>query len=85
LDITETDIHNVTVYSHQNTVYVKNQNAVALQSIIITDMMGRVVYQSKVSLPEPVITLDVSAGIYIVRLTSQQNNVVISKVSLTKF
>jgi len=85
LDITETDIHNVTVYSHQNTVYVKNQNAVALQSIIITDMIGRVVYQSKVSLPEPVITLDVSAGIYIVRLISQTNSTIISKVSLTKF
>jgi hypothetical protein len=84
LGIRETIFKNVHVYSYSNSVYIKNESSIALKSVEIMDMMGRVVYQSSITKNEMVISLLVANGIYNVRLISQDDDFAATKVSINK-
>ena len=82
--IDENEFTSVKVYSYQNTVYIKNEDNVALKSVEIYDMMGRKIYQNVITDTNMAITLQVADAIYYVRLISQENRMMTSKVSIIK-
>jgi len=82
--INENEFGNVKVYSHKNTVFIKNENDIPLKSVEIYDMTGRRVYQNAITDTETAITLHVADAIYYVRLISQENRIMTSKVSITR-
>ncbi|MDR0207189.1 MAG: M6 family metalloprotease domain-containing protein [Bacteroidales bacterium] len=59
---------NILVYSNQNCVYIKNKSNITLNSVEITDMMGRIVYKKEISNEVTNIPLCVVTGIYHVKL-----------------
>ena len=83
--VEENEFTNIKVYSYQSNVYIINKENVALKSIEIMDLTGRLIYRNAVNNPETVITLQVATGIYNVRLISQKNTISTTKVSITKF
>jgi len=82
--IGENEFRNVHVYSHSNSIYIKNETNVALKSVEIIDMFGRSIYQDTVTDIETVITLQVANGIYTVRLISEDENVSATKVLILR-
>jgi len=82
--VKESEFAGLTVYSYSNSVYIKNESKTALKSIEITDMIGRQVYQNTIFESETVIKLDVANGFYNVRLLSQDDNVVVVKISISR-
>ena len=84
LGIDENESKKVVVYNISNHIFIKNETGVALKSVEIFDMMGRVVYQGAITDKESVITLDVAAGMYCVRIISENNFTSISKISIIK-
>jgi hypothetical protein len=83
LEIEENIFANVKVYSHQNIVYIKNENNVALKLVEIFDLNGRKIYQNAITNDETAITLNVENTIYFVRLISQENQTMTTKVYIT--
>jgi hypothetical protein len=67
-----------------NFIYIKNETGIALKSIEIMDMFGRIVYRGSVTETETKITLQVANGIYTVRLVSQDDQNRIKKVSIIR-
>ena len=58
-------IHNkIQIYSHQNSVYTKNESNNEYLSVKIFDLSGRLVYQGTINDNETIITLQVVHGIY---------------------
>ena len=84
IGVKESDFENITVYSYSNSVYIKNESKTALKSVEITDMIGRQVYQNAISENETVITLNVANGFYNVRLISQDDNMVVVKITISR-
>jgi phage-related protein len=70
----------VFVYSYQNSIYINNTETIAIKSVEVFDMMGRLIYQNNHA--EVLISLQVSAGIYYVKLISEKNGILITKVSI---
>jgi len=76
---------NIHVYSYQNLIYIKNveaQSVASQNTVEIFDMAGRLVYQGAANNAETVIPLQVSAGVYLVKLTSQEQKTITKKVML---
>jgi hypothetical protein len=82
VSIEENEFANVKVYSHQNTVHIKNESNVALKSVEIYDMTGRKIYQNAITNIETAITLHVANAIYYVKLISQENRTITTKVQI---
>ena len=85
-NIDENEFRNVKIFSHSNHVYIQNVGALRatpLPTVEILDMMGRLVYQGVVAGAETTISLQVSTGIYTVRLISQEN-IAVRKVAIFK-
>ena len=61
-------MQNIRIYTSHNIIYIINQEQIALKSIEVIDMLGKIVYAST-SVQSP-ISLNVAEGQYIVRLTS---------------
>jgi len=80
--ITENELDKVLVYSHLNSVFIKNEANIDLKSVEIFDMAGRLVYQGRIGGYETVITFQGTSGIYNVRLVSQKNRVMSIKLWL---
>ena len=79
------ELSNINVYSHQNRIYIKNESNVAVKSVEIVDMMGRIIYQSNLNNFETVIPLYVETGIYNVILYNKDlTPYSISKLLITK-
>jgi hypothetical protein len=79
-------IERITVDVSGNTVYIVNKNSSVLKLVQITDMLGRVVYDGRgrtFSTPAEAILVNGASGIYIVRLFSDDNKVLSTKVHLT--
>jgi hypothetical protein len=88
ISVEENEMDNAIVYSHLNTVYIKVETrliASLLPTVEIYDMMGRKIHQSTISDIETAITLNVSTGVYHVRLISPDNSYIIRKVSIMRF
>jgi len=82
--ITENIFNGVKVYSHQQTVYIINEGNVSLKGVEIMDMLGRIVYDGIVTDTETAIRLQVPNAIYVVRLLSEENKTMHTKVSINR-
>ena len=80
VSIEDNEFAGITIYSHLNSIYIKNESNITLKSVEILDITGRLVYQDAVNDVETVIMLHVSSGIYNVRLISQKNTTSTDKV-----
>jgi len=83
-EIDENLLSHVKVYSHKNTVYIKNETELALKSVEIMDMLGRTIYGGVIIVQETVISLQVATGIYTVKLISTNEQTFISKVAIMR-
>jgi len=83
-EIDENLLSHVKIYSHKNVVYIKNETGVALKSVVIMDMNGRLVYQDAVAGYETVISLQVAPGIYSVKLISGNGYVSTTKIAIMR-
>jgi len=64
-------------------VYILNENNIYLKSIQVIDLLGRPVYETSAK-TTTMFSVPVTTGIYMVRLISDDDKVVTSKVHLTK-
>jgi M6 family metalloprotease-like protein len=80
--IDNVDFQNVKIYSHLNSVYLQSDEPGGIVSIFNT--MGKLVYQCTITDVNTVIPLNVSDGIYCVRLVTQNNKITAKKVLLMK-
>jgi len=81
--IDEGALEGFSIYSNLNVVYIVNKNLLPVQDVSIMDMYGRVVWQGKTTGALDEITLDVANGIYVVRITSD-NQFTTTKVSIQR-
>jgi hypothetical protein len=84
LGVNENDFLNVKIYSYLNSVYIKNESNIALKSVEITDVFGRIVYQDFITDLETVIVLQAANGIYFVKLILENESTKIEKVSILR-
>ena len=80
LGIDANEFNNVKIYSYSNSIFIKNESEIAIQSVEIIDITGRSVYQSIINNNETVITLSISSGFYFVKLTTEENTTSITKL-----
>jgi hypothetical protein len=78
------EFSNVKIYSYQNSVYIHNKTQIALKSVEILDMVGRLVYQTALTDIETEINLNVMNGIYTVKLISHDDKTTMRKVAIMK-
>jgi uncharacterized protein (TIGR02145 family) len=83
-DITCNTLAGITVYGNGNTVYIENKSSVSLNCVQIADMFGRVVYRKDAMNGVSSIPVDGANGIYIVKLVSDDNRMLSTKVYLAK-
>jgi hypothetical protein len=76
-------LSNVKVYSFGNQVHIANKTHIEIKQIDIMDIHGRSIYQNSLTYATETITLNVSTGIYIVRLSTGTETKAY-KVMLTK-
>jgi hypothetical protein len=74
----------ITVFSNHNTVTILNEHLVPVKQVEIMDMYGRLVWRGQAFTEKTDITLDVTTGIYGVRIITESNTVTTTKVSITK-
>jgi uncharacterized protein (TIGR02145 family) len=75
----------VTVQGIGNSVHIVNPHSISLKSVQIVDVLGRVVYDGRgrtFSTPTEAISVNGASGIYVVRLLSDDNKVLSTKVQL---
>ena len=78
------DVATINVFSNHNVVTIMNENLISIKQVEIMDMYGRLVWSGQALSQRTEITLDVAAGIYGVRITTESNTVNTTKVSITK-
>ena len=66
----------IKVYTYSNAVYIQNDADIALKSVEIYDMLGRIVFQDAVRDKKTVIPLQNANGIYCVKLIAQDDSVI---------
>jgi hypothetical protein len=81
LSVNDSELSKIHVYSHLNSIYIKNETNVEIKSVEVFDMMGRMIYQNNAT---TTITLNVANGVYHVRLISQDGKSVNRKISIMK-
>ncbi|MDR2928042.1 MAG: M6 family metalloprotease domain-containing protein [Cytophagaceae bacterium] len=82
--IDENILSRISVYSHRNTIYIKNETDRSLRSIEIWDITGRIIQQTSIIDSETEIALQVASGIYNVRLLLQDGKSVMKKIVIKK-
>lgn len=83
IGIAENELHAVQVYGYSQNVYIVNNENVNISQVAIFDAYGKLVYRGRVTENVSVISLNVAAGIYVVRVESD-DNAASYKVHLTK-
>ena len=81
-DIPENEDAVITVFSHSNIVTIENKNLVPVKQVEIMDMYGRVVWSGLTAGATTDITLNVAKGIYAVRITTEDNILTTTKISI---
>lgn len=84
IGISENELNKVNIYSYLNTIYIKNEATVALKSVEIFDMAGRLIYRNTINEREISITLSVAHGLYAVKLILETNAEISTKILLNK-
>jgi len=80
--INEIDDTKINIYSYLNSIYVQSEELNGVVSVF--DMMGRVVYHGTITDPNTVISLNVSNGIYGIRIITPDAKIITKKVLLTR-
>jgi hypothetical protein len=80
LAIEEQETGNIEVFSHNKTVTVMNEALIPVQQVEIMDMFGRIVWSGQAPDVRNEITLNVAAGIYLVRVLDIDCQFTIKKV-----
>jgi hypothetical protein len=70
------------IYNHHNTIYLANEHNISIQSIKITDMLGRLVYRQNYFTPK--IELNLPNSVYIVQITDSNRRISTYKVCMGK-
>jgi hypothetical protein len=78
--IYENEEETITVFSHQNVVTIINNKLVPVQQVEILDMYGRIVWSGQAPHAKTEITLNVATGIYAVRIITNDNQNLTTKV-----
>jgi len=81
-DIPENEEAVITVFSHNNVVTIENRNLISVKQVEIMDMYGRVVWTGPTTGATTEITLNVAKGIYAVRITTEDNILTTTKLSI---
>jgi hypothetical protein len=79
--INKNSLTNVTVYGNNNNVHIVNPNSIALKSVQVIDVLGRMVYSGNTA-GSVTIPVNNASGIYMVRLISDDNRTLTAKVHL---
>ena len=74
---------NIAIYAHQNRVYIVNEKQIPFKSLQLIDLLGRVVYDTKNS-GSAMFTVDVPEGLYLVKLISENGDVIGTKVYIQR-
>ena len=82
VSIDNVDISDIQIYSHLNTIYIKNESNIPLKSAQVIDMQGRIVHETEVS-RSAMFSVEVTTGHYVVKLVSEDGNVITTKLYLT--
>jgi uncharacterized repeat protein (TIGR02543 family) len=72
----------ITVFSHSNVVTIENLVLIPVKHVEIMDMYGRLVWSGSTTGERTEITLNVAKGIYAVRITTEDNILSTTKVSI---
>jgi hypothetical protein len=80
--VEENGLQEINIFSFENRVTLLNKNLIPLQQVDIMDMLGSVVYSGTPADERTDITLNVATGIYVVRLLSKDQQLIMRKVSI---
>ena len=83
-NIDESNLDKVKIYSYSNYVFIHNESNELIKSVEIFDMMGKLIHQGQITKTTAAISLQVSNGIYCVRLISESHKITTKKVLLIK-
>jgi hypothetical protein len=72
----------INIFSHLNVVTIENKDLIPVNKVEIMDMFGRVVWSGAVNGVRTEIALTVAKGIYVVRIITDENRQVVSKVNI---
>jgi len=72
----------ITIFSYDKVVTILNKDFVPVKQVDILDMYGRSVWQGQALTDKTEITLNVAAGIYTVRIITDDNQQVVKKVNI---
>lgn len=82
VSVDQNTFNNVNVYSNSNNVYIINETNINIESVEILDMTGSIIYRDDMKYSNKIINLNVSNGIYIVRLISDKYQIMNTKVNI---
>jgi hypothetical protein len=83
LGVNEFLLSGVTVYTQQNRVFIVNEKNIKLKSIQVIDLLGRAMYERS-AVSSTSFSVDTATGLYIVKLISEDDKVLTTKVYLSK-
>ena len=78
--IDQNDEASITVFSNHNNVTIINKQLIPIQQVDIIDMYGRIVWSGQALAEKTEITLDISSGIYAVRIAKADNQYQTTKI-----
>ena len=82
--IDEDSFNKIKIYSYSNYVFIQTETNELIKLVEIFDMMGKLIYQNQITETTTVLPLQVSNGIYYVRLISRDHKITAKKVLLIK-
>jgi hypothetical protein len=82
LNIIEVAGSTLQIFSHNNVVTIVNENLAPVKQVEIIDIVGRVVWRGQITNVRNVITLNVTKGLYAVRIISVDHQQVTAKINI---
>jgi len=84
VNINENNFDNINIYSYLNYIFIQNEKNILIKTIEVYDMYGRLVYQKPGTNSQTIIPLQVSTGIYSVRLLSSDDKIITKQLPIVK-
>jgi hypothetical protein len=81
--VSDNNVNNITVYSNSNQVYIVNGSNNSIEKVEIFNIYGQTVYTGQDNSDREVISLSVSTGTYIVKLSTHEG-IITKKVMITE-
>jgi len=73
LKINQNEFENIKIYAYRNNVIIQNESNLPVKSVEIFDVIGRTIYQNTTSEIETIINLQVTNGLYFVKIILQND------------